>query len=64
MRGVLNETTNTVHRKRSDGQDCRTACGATYHVSDDRLRPTSVDRALADSTASKCGRCFSDGGGY
>lgn len=64
MRGIVNERTNTVHRQRGSESDYRTACGATLHVSEDCLRPTSVDEALAESTTCKCGRCFADGGGY
>lgn len=64
MYGVLNEETDTIHRRAGDGSDCRTTCGATTHVADDHLRVTSVERALAESGSSKCGRCFVDGGGY
>lgn len=62
MDGVLNTTTNTVHRHREAG--VKTACGATRHVADDRLDRVDVDRVVLDSNACKCGRCFADGGGY
>lgn len=61
---VLNRTTHTVHRHESDYPALRTACGATFHVHRDQLEMTTVERALAEASASKCGRCFEDGGGY
>ncbi|WP_226022667.1 hypothetical protein [Halomicrobium salinisoli] len=64
MNGVLNTGTNTVHRHRDREARARTACGATRHVADERLDRIDVDRALSAREASKCGRCFSDGGGY
>ncbi len=64
MDGVLNTTTNTVHKHRDRKVTATTACGATRHVADERLDRIDVDRALSDRQASKCGRCFSDGGGY
>lgn len=62
MYGVLN--TNTVHRHETDGSGLATACGTTKHVARNRLQEVAVDRAIADSNAEKCGRCFAKAGGY
>lgn len=64
MDGILNETTNKVHRHSPNGTDYRTSCGATYHVPSERLRRTSIDEAVEEHTATRCGRCFADAGGY
>lgn len=64
MDGVLNTTTLTVHRRESEGSARDTACGATRFVATDRLDPVRVERALEESDAMKCGRCFADGGSY
>jgi len=64
MNGVLNETTRTVHKHDHQASDLSTACGAEYHLSPEQLRLTSVSRALTARDATKCGRCFDDGGGY
>lgn len=64
MDGVLNETTHTVHKHDTGRSDVRSVCGATNHVSRDRLRKLPVERALADYDARRCGRCFADAGGY
>lgn len=63
-KGVLNETTRTVHRHETGKSDLQTACGLTYNVDPDRLRRTSIEQATTDFNASKCGRCFDDAGGY
>lgn len=64
MDALLNETTLTVHRLEDGRHSTNAACGATAHVSDDRLQETTVGAAIDDVTANKCGRCFDDGGGY
>ncbi|ELZ06889.1 hypothetical protein [Natrialba aegyptia] len=64
MDGVLNETTNTVHKHKTGRSDFRTHCGATSHVTHDRLRLVSIDRTTTDRNVSRCGRCFADAGGY
>jgi len=64
MKAVLNETTRTVHKPRMGGRALQTECGVAYHVAPDRLRTTSVERATTELGATKCGRCFEDGGGY
>jgi hypothetical protein len=64
MEAILNETTQTVHRQETGTPSLRTVCGVTYHVGPDQLRRVSVARATGHLDASKCGRCFDDGGGY
>ncbi|WP_232701562.1 hypothetical protein [Halobacterium wangiae] len=64
MDGILNTTTNTVHKHGSRDSHGRTVCGATKYLSDGQLDRVDVDQAVTDKQASKCGRCFSDGGGY
>lgn len=67
---VLNEATETVHRPDRAAAELDTACGVTHHLAPDlltgpeRLRAISLERAVIDYGASKCGRCFDDGGGY
>jgi len=64
MDGVLNETTNKIHRHEVGRSDFQTTCGATAHVAHDHLRLISIERAVADTSVTKCGRCFADGSGY
>ncbi|MFB6087813.1 MAG: hypothetical protein ABEJ85_04770, partial [Haloarculaceae archaeon] len=61
--GVLNEVTNTVHKREPGGSEYETACGVTNHVTHDDLRGVRVERATG-TDASKCGRCFRGAGGY
>jgi hypothetical protein len=60
--GVLNEVTRTVHKHKTGASKCLTVCGVSSHLSPDRLRKVPLDRAKKEFD--KCGRCFSDGGGY
>lgn len=64
MDGVLNEVTNTIHKHKRGESDLQSVCGAISHVSHDSLRITPIDPTYNGPTASKCGRCFDDGGGY
>jgi hypothetical protein len=64
MDGLLNEVTNTVHKREAGTSDLRTPCGITYTVSEDQLRQTTLDQHTTSTIATKCGRCFDDGGGY
>ena len=64
MNGVLNETTNKIHRHETGRSDFRTTCGATAHVAHDHLRLISIERAVTDANVTKCGRCFTDGSSY
>lgn len=62
--GVLNEFTNTVHKHETGAAAFETECGLTRHVEANRLRRLPLDRAITVESASKCGRCFSEAGGY
>lgn len=61
---ILNECTMTVHKHESGSSDLHTVCGVTHHVSHDQLREVPVERAASDDSATKCGRCFEEGGSY
>ncbi|MFB6169371.1 MAG: hypothetical protein ABEJ43_11085 [Haloferacaceae archaeon] len=54
----------TVHKHESGSSDLHTVCGVTHHVSHDQLREVPVERAASDDSATKCGRCFEEGGSY
>jgi len=64
MDGILNETTNTVHRPEAGTAGQETVCGVTYHVPADNFRPTEFDPDATPAAITKCGRCFDDAGGY
>jgi hypothetical protein len=64
MNGVLNETTNKVHKHDPGRSDFQTVCGATAHVAHEDLRLVPVERAIGDADANRCGRCFDEAGGY
>ena len=64
MKGVLNETTRTVHRHEIGAEDLQAACGATTHLAPDNLRVVSVESTASDPNTLKCGRCFRGEGGY
>ena len=64
MEGVLNKTTATVHKYEPESAHGDAECGATSTVTHDRIRVVPVERALDEEAATKCGRCFGDGGGY
>ena len=64
MKGVLNERTETVHKKGVENPYSRTKCGATNDVSHNEIRAVLVQRAVDEYEACRCGRCFSDAGGY
>ncbi|MFB6217592.1 MAG: hypothetical protein ABEH77_00175 [Halobacteriaceae archaeon] len=63
-RGVLNQATRTVHKREAGPGKYQTVCGHTRHVDPDHLLRTAVETATDDRNATKCGRCFDDGGGY
>ncbi|SEW02302.1 hypothetical protein [Natrinema salifodinae] len=63
MKGVLDETTNSLHKREPGRSDFQTSCGATAHVAHEHLRLISVDQAL-DGDANRCDRCFTDDDGY
>jgi len=64
MECVSNEATNTVHRPEAGATHLKTVCSVTYHVPADHLRSAELDPEATTPTATKCGRCFDDGGGY
>lgn len=64
MKGVLNETTNTIHKHETGKTKLATECGITYHVAAEQLRVAPIEQATADPGTRKCGRCFDDAGGY
>lgn len=64
MDAVLNEVTNTVHKHAMGRSDLQSACGATANLDHDDLRITTIEPEISPSDATKCGRCFDDGGGY
>lgn len=61
---ILNENMMTVHRRGTGGGRYETDCGHRFALGSERLRVTSVDEATVDGTATKCGDCFEEGGGY
>lgn len=64
MDGVLNETTNKIHKYEHGRSDFQTTCGATAHVAHEHLRLISIEQAIGGADANRCGRCFADGSGY
>lgn len=62
MDGVLDETTNTVHKHGMGEPELQTVCGVTYRADPDHLRSTRVEQALASTTTRKCGKCFPEAG--
>lgn len=64
MEVVLNEHTGTVHKPRVDEPEYHTVCGITRNLTHDEVQVLPFERAASDHDASKCGRCFEDGGGY
>lgn len=61
---ILNEYMMTIHRPQPDGGRYETSCGHRFPLGHDHLRLTTVDEAADSHTASKCGDCFEEGGGY
>ncbi len=64
VRGILNETSMTIHKHEMGAADFQTVCGQTYHVEHGQLRMIRVKQATEEFDADKCGRCFEDGRGY
>jgi len=62
--GVLNETTNTVHKHETGASEFETECGLIHHVAPDNLCRVSVERAVTSESTDRCGRCFPGAGGY
>ena len=63
-RGILNETTMTLHKQETGMADFQAPCGHTAHVPQDRLRIVEITHVIDEHDASRCGRCFEDGRGY
>jgi len=61
---VLNETTRTVHKVEPGAPELHAECGVAYHLDPGQLWRMSVARAEREIGATKCGRCFEDGGSY
>lgn len=64
MQGILNERTQKVHKLESETVDPRPECGATTRVDHDDIRVVPVDEVVEETEIDRCGRCFSDAGGY
>lgn len=64
VRGILNETSRTIHKHEMGTEDFQTLCGQTYHLDHGQLRMIQVEQATEKFDAEKCGRCFEDGRGY
>jgi hypothetical protein len=62
-RGVLNETSMTIHKHKIGAADLQTVCGQVYHIEHGQLRIVQVDEATQETDADKCGRCFEEGRG-
>ncbi len=61
---VLNESTETVHRRKAGGSDRHTVCGITRSLDPETFQTISVELAATEYAADKCGRCFDGEGGY
>ncbi|MFB6210090.1 MAG: hypothetical protein ABEI76_00985 [Halobacteriales archaeon] len=64
MNPILNESTQTVHKHETGAPELHTECGIMLHANPDHLERMSLERALQEQEADKCGRCFDEGGGY
>jgi hypothetical protein len=64
VKGILNETSKTIHKHERGAAKFQTLCGQTYHLDHGQLRMIPVERATTDIDAEKCGNCFEDGRGY
>jgi len=61
--GVLNETTMTVHKRKTGAAGLQTLCGQTYHLNHEQLRSIRIKQATKKLDVDKCGNCFEDGRG-
>ncbi len=62
--GIVNVNTDTLHKRKRGTSGFHTDCGVTRHLRQEQLRNTSVEQEIASNEISRCGRCFSDAGGY
>jgi hypothetical protein len=62
---VLNGVTNRAHRHGTDRPERQAVCGSTFHASHNNLGVVSgAEPEIEAVSATKCGRCFENGGGY
>ena len=64
MDGVMNERTNTVHRRAGEKERLQSVCGVTTNLSQEQLHPVEIERASEHEGGEKCGSCFVDGRSY
>ena len=64
MDGVMNERTNTVHRRLGGDGKLQSVCGVTTNLSQEQLHLVEIERASEDEGGEKCGSCFVDGRSY
>lgn len=62
--GILNETSQTIHKQELGTGDFQTLCGQTYHLDHGQVRKIQIEQATKEFDVDKCGRCFEDGRGY
>lgn len=55
--GILNETSNTIHKRTEGGSQFQTDCGAIHDIPISSLRLVRIADETSYSTR-KCGRCF------
>jgi len=61
---VLNESTETVHKRKAGGPNRHTVCGITRSLDSETFQVISIELAATEYDADKCGRCFDGEGGY
>jgi hypothetical protein len=64
MAGIVNKYTGTIHKQQSGASSLETKCGLAKRVSPQKLERMPVERAVERPDTTKCGRCFSEAGGY
>lgn len=64
VRGIMNETSKTIHKHEIGVGDYRTLCGQSYHLDREQLQIIQIKQATERFDAEKCGRCFDNGRGY
>jgi hypothetical protein len=62
--GVLNETTNTVHKHKAGAGEFETECGLTRHVESRTLQRVLITEVVTSKRTNRCGRCFPEAGSY
>ena len=64
MERILNGNTNTLHKASDDSLLRQTECGALTRVPDGQIERVEGAEIGGNRAPSRCGRCFSEGGGY